>query len=115
MPRKIALTDKQLINELQSLYGVELTAGDIKGFCKSRSINYQTVTRRLEQFKTSRGKWNLEVTQEKVEQIERSFNAPSVIERNLIPEKDDTFVNSGPFSDLKAILKAGMFLSLIHI
>ena len=112
MPRKIALTDKQLINELQSLYGVELTAGDIKGFCKSRSINYQTVTRRLEQFKTSRGKWNLEVTQKKVEQIERSFNSPSVIpqvKQNLIPEKDDTFVKFGPFSDLKAIIKARMF------
>ena len=112
MPRKIALTDKQLINELQSLYGVELTAGDIKGFCKSRSINYQTVTRRLEKFKTSRGKWNLEVTQQKVEQIERSFNSPSVIpqvKQNLIPEKDDTFVKFGPFSDLKAIIKARMF------
>ena len=73
MPRKIALTDKQLLNELQSLYGVELTAADVKGFCASRSINYQTVTRRLEPFKTSRGKWNLEITRESVEQIERSF------------------------------------------
>ena len=111
MPRKIALTDKQLINELQSLYGVELTAGDIKGFCKSRSINYQTVTRRLEKFKTSRGKWNLEVTQKSVEQIERSFNAPSVKPdiQSLIPEKDGTFVHFGPFSDIKAILKARMF------
>ena len=111
MPRKIALTDKQLINELQSLYGVELTAGDIKGFCKSRSINYQTVTRRLEKFKTSRGKWNLEVTQKSVEQIERSFNAPSVKPdiQSLIPEKDATFVHFGPFSDIKAILKARMF------
>ena len=44
MPRKIALTDKQLLNELQNLYGVELTAADVKGFCASRSINYQTVT-----------------------------------------------------------------------
>ena len=51
MPRKIALTDKQLINELKSLYGVELTAADVKGFCASRSINYQTVTKRLESYK----------------------------------------------------------------
>jgi len=111
MPRKIALTDKQLLNELQSLYGVELTAADVKGFCASRSINYQTVTRRLEPFKTSRGKWNLELT-ESVQQIERSFKAPSVehfIQQNLIPEKDDTFVKFGSFSDIKAIFKAGMF------
>ena len=59
MPRKIALTDKQLLDELQNLYGVELTAADVRGFCASRHINYQTVTRRLEPFKTSRGKWNL--------------------------------------------------------
>ena len=30
MPRKITLTDKQLLNELQSLYGVEITAADVR-------------------------------------------------------------------------------------
>ena len=111
MPRKIALTDKQLLNELQNLYGVEITAADVRGFCKSRSINYQTVTRRLEPFKTSRGKWNLEITKESVEQIERSFSAPSVTPdiQSLIPEKDDTFIKFGNFSDIKAILKANLF------
>jgi len=112
MPRKIALTDKHLLTELQSLYGVEITAADVKGFCASRSINYQTVTRRLEEFKVGRGKWNLEVTKESVQQIERSFSAPAVthsIQQNLIPEKDDTFVKFGPFSDIKTILKANLF------
>ena len=109
MPHKIALTDKQLLNELQSLYGVEITAADVRGFCASRSINYQTVTRRLEQFKTARGKWNLEITKETVETIERSFSAPSVTPQNLIPEKNDTFVKFGSFSDIKAILKARLF------
>ena len=112
MPRKIALTDKQLLDELQNLYGVELTAADVRGFCASRNINYQTVTRRLEPFKSSRGKWNLEITKESVQQIERSFSAPSVtpqVKQNLIPEKDDTFVKFGSFSDIKAILKARLF------
>ena len=112
MPRKIALTDKQLLNELQSLYGVEITAADVRGFCASRNINYQTVTRRLEQFKTSRGKWNLEVTKENVETIERSFNAPAVdpiIEQNLVPDKDDTFIKFGNFNDVKSIIKSKIF------
>ncbi len=112
MPRKIALTDKQLLNELQSLYGVEITAADVRGFCASRSINYQTVSRRLESFKTSRGKWNLEITRENVKQIERSFSAPAVdhtIEENLIPEKDETFVKFGPFTDIKSIVKSKIF------
>ena len=109
MPRKIALTDKQLLSELQNLYGVEITAADVRGFCKSRSINYQTVTRRLEPFKTSRGKWNLEVTKESVEKIERSFSAPAVIPQNLVPEKDDTFVKFGSFTDVKKIIQSKIF------
>ena len=111
MPRQIALTDKQLLSELQNLYGVEITAADVRGFCASRSINYQTVTRRLEPFKVSRGKWNLEVTTKAVENIERSYSAPAVeptIE-NLVPEKDDTFVKFGPFTDIKKIIQSKLF------
>ena len=104
MPRKIALTDKQLLNELQSLYGVELTAADVKGFCASRSINYQTVTRRLEPFKTSRGKWNLEITQNVVDSIESSLEKVY-----LVPEKDPNYVPFGNFNTLKKIIKSGLF------
>ena len=106
------MTNDQIVNELRDTYGVEFTAADVKGYCASRGMAYQTVTKRLEQYKVGRGKWNLEVTTRVVEKIERSFNAPAVqpnVEQNLIPEKDDTFVNFGPFNDLKAILKAGVF------
>ena len=58
MPRKLALKDEQLIASIQELYGSEITAGDLKGFCASRSLNYQTVSRRLEQYKTARGRWS---------------------------------------------------------
>jgi len=112
MPRKISVTDDQLISELQSLFGSDLSAGDIRGYCASRNINYQTVTRRLEPFKTDRGRWNLEVTQEKVEQIERTFQSPSAlpaVEQNLIPDKDDTFVKFGNFNDIKKIIQSGIF------
>ncbi len=89
MPRKSPVTDEQLISDLKNLYGTEISAGDIRGFCASRNMNYQTVTRRLESFKTTRGRWNLEVTQERVEEIERSYQAPAVLpaaEQNLIPD-----------------------------
>lgn len=112
MPRKISVTDDQLISEIQNLFGSDITSGDIKGFCASRSLNYQTVTRRLESFKTSRGRWNLEVTQEKVEQIERSYVAPPAlpaVEQNLIPDKDDTFVKFGNFNDIKKIISSNLF------
>ena len=112
MPRKISMTDDQLISELQSLFGSDLSAGDIRGYCASRDVNYQTVTRRLEPFKTDRGRWNLEVTQEKVEQIERTYQAPAAlpaVEQNLIPDKDDTFVKFGNFNDIKKIIASNLF------
>jgi hypothetical protein len=112
MPRKISVTDEQLIADLQSLFGSDLSAGDIRGYCASRNINYQTVTRRLEPFKTDRGRWNLEVTQERVEEIERSYQAPPAlpaVEQNLIPDKDDTFVKFGNFNDIKKIISSNLF------
>ncbi len=112
MPRKISVTDDQLIADLRSAFGSEMTAADIRGFCASRSLNYQTVTRRLENFKTDRGRWNLEVTQERVEEIERSFSSPAVLpvaEQNLVPDKDDTFVKFGNFNDIKKIIQSRIF------
>jgi len=112
MSRKISVTDNQLIADLKFLFGSELRASDIRGYCASRNMNYQTVTRHLEPFKTDRSRWNLEVTQEKVEQIERTFQAPAAlpaVEQNLIPDKDDTFVKFGNFNDVKKIIQSNLF------
>jgi hypothetical protein len=112
MPRKTAVNDAQVIEAIKELYGTEITSGDLKGFCASRSLNYQTVSNKLSQYKTSRGKWNLEVTQERVEEIERSFQNVAVLpehQQNLIPDKDDTFVKFGSFADVKKILQSRLF------
>ena len=112
MTRKSSVNDEQLIASIQELYGSEITSGDLKGFCASRSLNYQTVSRRLERYKTARGRWNLEVTQDRVEEIERSYQAPAAlptIEQNLIPDKDDTFVKFGNFGDIKKIIQSRIF------
>jgi hypothetical protein len=112
MPRKSAVNTDQLIAELQGLYGPEITTGDLKGFCASRSLNIQTVSRHLETYKTGRGRWNLEVTQERVEEIERSFQNVAVLpelHQNLVPQKDDTFVKFGNFNDIKKIIQSRLF------
>ena len=106
------MTREQIIEGLKANYGIEFTAADVKGFCAMNDIAYQTVTKKIEQFKVGRGKWNLQVTTKVVKNIENSFAAPAVepkLEENLIPERDATFVHFGPFSDLKAILKANLF------
>ena len=90
MPFVSKMTDDQIIDSLRSTYGSEFTAADIRGYCAANDITYQTVTKRLEQFKVGRGKWNLEVTQRVVEEIEKSFAAPSVepkLEQNLIQKQ----------------------------
>jgi len=54
----------------------------------------------------------LEVTQEKVQEIERSFSSPAALpalEQNLIPDKDDTFVKFGNFNDIKKIIQSRIF------
>ena len=109
---EIKMTREEIIESLKANYGTEFTAADVRGFCRMNDIAYQTVTKKIEQFKVGRGKWNLEVTVKAVENIENSFAQPSVepkLEQNLIPETDDTFVRFGPFSDLKAILKTSVF------
>ena len=104
VPFQTKMTEEQLTDKLRSLYGSEFTAADIKGFCSMNDITYQTVTRKLQKYKVSKGKWNLEVTQETVQQIEKTFNSPSgtpASEKNLVPTVEETFVKFRHFNDLK--------------
>ena len=112
MPFEVKMTEDQIFDSLKSTYGTEFTALDIRGFCALNDISYQTVTKKIQKYKVSKGKWNLEVTTKVVEDIEKSFQAPSVnpvIEQNLIPEKDETFVKFGPFTDLKKVIQSKLF------
>jgi hypothetical protein len=108
----MSISTDYILTSLQALYGTEVTSGDIRAWCAMNDSNYQTVTKKLDQYKTGRGKWNLEVTKEKVQEIERTYQAPAVIpsvEQNLIPEKDDTFVKFGNFADVKKIIQSRLF------
>jgi midasin (ATPase involved in ribosome maturation) len=109
---EIKMTREEIIEGLKTNYGVEFTAPDVRAFCVMNDIAYQTVTKKLEQFKVGRGKWNLEVTQKVVRDIENSFNAPAVtpiVQQNLIPDPDNTFVKFGPFADIKKIIQSKLF------
>jgi hypothetical protein len=111
MPRT-KMTPDYIASSLKALYGTEITAADVRGWCASNGSSYQTVTKNLDKYKTSRGRWNLEVTQEKVQEIERSYTAPAAlpaVEQNLIPDKDDTFVKFGNFNDIKKIIQSRIF------
>ena len=64
---EIKMTREEIIDGLRSNYGTEFTAADVKGFCAMNDIAYQTVTKKLNDFKVGRGKWNLEVTTKAVD------------------------------------------------
>ena len=93
---------------LQSLYGESVTSADIRAWCAMNGGNYQTITNKLSDYKVGRGKWNLTI-QEKLEQTYQAPPAMPAVEQNLIPDKDDSFVKFGNFSDLKKIIQSRLF------
>ena len=103
---------ESIVTSLQSLYGDEVVAADIRAYCAMNNVHYHTVTSKITGFKVGRGKWNLTVTQKAVKNIEKAYEAPSVepvVQQNLTPEIDDTFVKFGPFNDLKKIVQSKLF------
>jgi hypothetical protein len=102
------LTSEHLINSLRDSFGDHITAADVRGYCAAQGISYPTATKKLEQYKVKRGVWDLTVQ----EKLEQNYNAPAAlpaVEQNLVPQKDDTFVKFGNFSDIKKIISAGIF------
>ena len=97
MPFETKMTE-QAIEKLKNLYGTDITA-DIKAFCAMNDITYQTVTKKLQNFKVAKGKESRS-TVAAVENIEKSYNSPAVIpasEKNLVPAVDETFLNLETF------------------
>ena len=112
MTFELKMTEQEVFDGLKASFGKEFVAADVRAFCKMNDIAYATVTKKIKQYKVGKGKWNLEVTTRAVENIEKSFSAPSVepqVQQNLVPEIDDTFVKFGPFTDIKTILKTKQF------
>ena len=114
MAFELKMTEQQAVDGLRSTYGTEFTAADVRAFCAMNDIGYATISKKIKKYKVSKGKWNLEITKQSVENIENSFSAPAVqpvveVERNLVPEKNDTFVKFGSFSDVKKIIQSKLF------
>ena len=108
----VKMTRDEIIDGLKSTYGTEFSAADVRGFAAANDLAYATVTKKLKEFRVKPGKWNLEVTTKAVENIEKSFSAPSVqpaLTQELVPATDSTFVKFGAFNDVKNIIKSKQF------
>ena len=106
MPRTI--NSKQHIDALVDTFGTELDADMVKAYCNQSDVSYQTLTKYLNQYKVARGKWNLTVDEVK-EQLEQTVTQTNTVQQNLIPEKDDTFVQFGNFINLKKVIASRSF------
>jgi hypothetical protein len=105
------------IELLKTKFGTEFGAEAVRAVADELGTSYATLSKKLSNFKVSRGKWNLEITQEKIDELEETYASPSVepvavmenVKQNLIPEKDDTFVSFGNFTDVKKVVQSGIF------
>ena len=108
MPAKSDLTTAQLTSYLTENFGSDINADHVRSACDHFGVTYPTAVKRIRDYNVGRGKWNLTV-QEKLEQTYEAPAAMPAVEQNLIPEKDNTFVPFGNFTDVKKIIQSKMF------
>ena len=107
------MTDQALVI-LKEKFGTEFGADAVKEVAAQLNTSYATLSKYLNQYKVSRGKWNLDAT---VQDLEETYNSPAVegvatmsaVVQNLIPDKDDTFVSFGNFTDIKKVVQSRLF------
>jgi MoxR-like ATPase len=114
MPRKSDVTTEQLTSYLSEHFGNDINTQMVQVACDNFNITYATGTKRLRDFYVKRGTWNLTVQ----ERLEQTYQAPAAApaiqvtdreDQNLIPDKDANYVPFGNFSDVKKIIKSGLF------
>ena len=99
-------TVEQMIAELTSQYGSNVTRKQLVEYSETASVSLATICKRLEPYKSGRGVYNLTVTEAR-QQLEEQFTDRE--EMNLVPSKDAQYVPFGNFSDVKKIIKSGLF------
>jgi hypothetical protein len=114
MPRKSDVTTEQLTSYLSNNFGNDINAAQVQDAAGVFGVTYATAVKRLRDFYVRRGTWNLTVQ----ERLEQTYQAPAAApavavtareDQNLIPTKDDTFVPFGNFTDVKKVIKSGLF------
>ena len=105
MPRKSDITTANLVDQLTELHGVEVDTVQVRNAADSLGVSYATACKRLESYKSGRGKWNLTA-----QEIQRAYEAPAAIStESYIPEKDGSYVPFGNFSNLRKVITSNQF------
>ena len=118
MPRTINFEPH--FDAITSKYGKELDADMVKEYVANNpDVSYQTVTKYLNKWKISRGKWNIKTPKKQdaiptatfqVQQPQSTkLTKTEKVEQNLIPAKDNTFIPFGNFPALKKVIASREF------
>ena len=121
MPR-LQLTTDEIVAHITAHYEgrTDVTTADVRSFCDYASLSFATVNRRLEAYKSGRGRFNLDAASA-AQQLEQTFNLPttdavpsavkteSTEYQSLVPAIDDLFVSFGCYKDVKTILQSKVF------
>jgi hypothetical protein len=96
------------LSKLQQQFGNTVTAAQLREYADENGTTYQTLTKKLANYKSGRGVWTLEV-----EKLEETFASPAADPdrevKSYIPAKDGNFVSFGNFSDVKKTLQSRLF------
>jgi hypothetical protein len=105
MPRKSDITTDQIVETITELYGTEIGTDQVRHVASLLNVSYPTVCKRIDTYKSGRGKWNLTA-----QEIEQAYEAPSASPVvNYIPEKDDSYVQFGNYSSLRKVVQSRKF------
>ena len=107
MPRKSEVTTANLVDTLTQMFGSEVDADHVRAAASELGVSYVTACKRLNSYKSGRGKWNLTA-----QEIERAYEAPSAqpaVEANYIPDKDDSYVQFGNFQSVRKVIQSRQF------
>jgi len=105
MPSKSEITTSNLVDHLTKLHGVEVGTVQVRNAANSLGVSYPTACKRLDSYKSGRGKWNLTA-----QEIEKVYESPSAVPAvNFVPEKDDTYVQFGNFQSVRKVIQSRKF------
>ena len=115
----IPVSTQDLVDFLSEKFGLDVTTPDLLVAADKFNMSYATVKKRLKQYKTGIGKWNLTIA-EKLEKnfqnktankttLVDSFDPAYLVAKDLVPDKDPNYVPFGNFTDLKKIIKSKVF------
>ena len=119
MPRTINFQPH--LDSIKSQFGTELNADMVKEYVgKNPDVSYQTITKYLNQWKVSRGKWNIQDPEKEIPTAtyqatptptptNTKLQKTQTESQNLVPSKDNTFIPFGNFTSLKKVIASREF------